>query len=41
MPHRPVYDFGSLIVPARAVGGDFYDFIPGSGSIMPGYWGCF
>lgn len=22
------YDFGSLIIPARAVGGDFYDFIP-------------
>jgi sigma-B regulation protein RsbU (phosphoserine phosphatase) len=27
MPHRPGYDFGSLITPARAVGGDFYDFI--------------
>jgi sigma-B regulation protein RsbU (phosphoserine phosphatase) len=27
MPHRLGYDFGSLITPARAVGGDFYDFI--------------
>ncbi|GAI63259.1 unnamed protein product, partial [marine sediment metagenome] len=27
-PRRPGYDFGSLIVPARVVGGDFYDFIP-------------
>jgi serine phosphatase RsbU (regulator of sigma subunit) len=25
-PHVPGYDFGSLIIPARAVGGDFYDF---------------
>lgn len=27
MPRRAGYDFGSLIAPARAVGGDFYDFI--------------
>ena len=27
-PIYPGYDIGSLIVPARAVGGDFYDFIP-------------
>jgi serine phosphatase RsbU (regulator of sigma subunit) len=27
VPHRHHYDFGSLIAPARAVGGDFYDFI--------------
>lgn len=27
MPRRSGYDFGSLINPARAVGGDFYDFI--------------
>jgi len=27
-PERKGYDIGSLIVPARAVGGDFYDFIP-------------
>jgi sigma-B regulation protein RsbU (phosphoserine phosphatase) len=27
-PSFPGYDFGSLIKPARAVGGDFYDFIP-------------
>ena len=27
-PSHPGYDFGSLIIPARAVGGDFYDFIP-------------
>jgi sigma-B regulation protein RsbU (phosphoserine phosphatase) len=27
MPHHIAYDFGSLIKPARAVGGDFYDFI--------------
>ena len=27
MPRRLGYDFGSLITPARAVGGDFYDFI--------------
>jgi sigma-B regulation protein RsbU (phosphoserine phosphatase) len=27
-PKHPGYDFGSLIIPARAVGGDFYDFIP-------------
>jgi len=27
-PTHSGYDFGSLIIPARAVGGDFYDFIP-------------
>ncbi len=27
-PKYPGYDIGSMIVPARAVGGDFYDFIP-------------
>lgn len=27
MPHHAGYDFGSLIIPARAVGGDFYNFI--------------
>jgi serine phosphatase RsbU (regulator of sigma subunit) len=27
-PRYPGYDIGSLIMPARAVGGDFYDFIP-------------
>ncbi len=27
-PNRPGYDFGSLIISARAVSGDFYDFIP-------------
>jgi serine phosphatase RsbU (regulator of sigma subunit) len=27
-PKHPGYDVGSLIIPARAVGGDFYDFIP-------------
>jgi serine phosphatase RsbU (regulator of sigma subunit) len=28
LPRHVGYDFGALIVPARAVGGDFYDFIP-------------
>ena len=28
LPVTPGYDFGSLVIPARAVGGDFYDFIP-------------
>ena len=28
LPAFPGYDFGSLIIPARAVGGDFYDVIP-------------
>jgi len=27
LPRHPGYDFGTLIIPARAVGGDFYDFI--------------
>jgi len=28
LPKYAGYDLGSLIIPARAVGGDFYDFIP-------------
>jgi serine phosphatase RsbU (regulator of sigma subunit) len=28
LPQQANYDFGALIIPARAVGGDFYDFIP-------------
>ena len=28
MPDHAQYDFGACIIPARAVGGDFYDFIP-------------
>jgi serine phosphatase RsbU (regulator of sigma subunit) len=28
LPHKAGYQFGSLILPSRAVGGDFYDFIP-------------
>ncbi len=28
LPKYSGYDLGSLIIPARAVGGDFYDFIP-------------
>jgi sigma-B regulation protein RsbU (phosphoserine phosphatase) len=28
VPHLAGYDFGVLMIPARAVGGDFYDFIP-------------
>ena len=27
VPKRTGYDFGALVIPARAVGGDFYDFI--------------
>lgn len=27
LPRYPGYEFGSLMMPARAVGGDFYDFI--------------
>jgi sigma-B regulation protein RsbU (phosphoserine phosphatase) len=27
LPHLPGYDFGARMVPARAVGGDFYDLI--------------
>lgn len=34
LPELPGYDFGALIAPAQAVGGDLYDFIPlGSGSL--------
>ena len=28
LPQHPGWEFGSLIIPARGVGGDFYDFIP-------------
>ena len=28
LPRYLGYDFGSLVIPARAVGGDFFDFIP-------------
>lgn len=28
LPSTPGYDFGALIIPARTVCGDFYDFIP-------------
>jgi serine phosphatase RsbU (regulator of sigma subunit) len=28
MPEIPGYSLGALMVPARAVGGDFYDFVP-------------
>lgn len=28
LPAHPDYEVGSLIIPAQAVGGDFYDFIP-------------
>ena len=28
MPEHPAFDFGALMVPAHAVGGDFYDLIP-------------
>jgi sigma-B regulation protein RsbU (phosphoserine phosphatase) len=28
LPSLTHYDFGALMIPARAVGGDFYDFIP-------------
>jgi sigma-B regulation protein RsbU (phosphoserine phosphatase) len=28
LPQLTGYDFGAMMVPARAVGGDFYDFIP-------------
>jgi phosphoserine phosphatase RsbU/P len=28
LPGYPGYDFGALMVPARSVGGDFYEFIP-------------
>jgi sigma-B regulation protein RsbU (phosphoserine phosphatase) len=34
LPRLAGYDFGALISPARAVGGDFYDFIPLGGSRM-------
>ena len=34
LPRLPGYDFGALIMPARSVGGDLYDFIPlGKGRI--------
>jgi sigma-B regulation protein RsbU (phosphoserine phosphatase) len=28
LPSQPGYDFGALLMPARAVGGDLFDFIP-------------
>ena len=28
LPHLPGFDFGARMMPARAVGGDFFDFIP-------------
>lgn len=28
VPHRDGYEFGACMVPAKSVGGDFYDFIP-------------
>ena len=28
LPAHPGYDFAGLMIPAKAVGGDFYDFIP-------------
>ncbi|UCD98818.1 MAG: SpoIIE family protein phosphatase [Chloroflexota bacterium] len=28
LPSLPGYDFGAVMIPARAVGGDFYDIIP-------------
>lgn len=28
VPNFPGFDFGALMIPARLVGGDFYDFIP-------------
>jgi phosphoserine phosphatase RsbU/P len=35
MPSFPGYSLGALMYPARAVGGDFYDFIP----LKDGKWG--
>jgi len=34
LPHLPGFDFGARMVPARAVGGDFFDFIPLSESTL-------
>ena len=34
LPHLPGFDFGARMVPARAVGGDFFDFIPLSDSSL-------
>jgi serine phosphatase RsbU (regulator of sigma subunit) len=28
LPNLEGFDFGAAIMPARAVGGDFYDFFP-------------
>jgi len=28
LPHLPGFDFGAQMMPARAVGGDFFDFVP-------------
>jgi len=35
VPKPPGYDLGALMVPARMVGGDFYDFVP----LSEGRWG--
>ena len=34
LPLHPGYDFGALMVPARMVGGDFYEFIPHSDQLL-------
>src|SRR6185369_6950135 len=34
LPHLPGFDFGARMTPARAVGGDFFDFIPLSESTL-------
>ena len=34
VPHLPGFDFGARMMPARAVGGDFFDFIPISESTL-------
>ena len=34
LPRLPGFDFGARMMPARAVGGDFFDFIPLSGSAL-------
>ena len=34
LPHLPGFDFGARMMPARAVGGDFFDFIPLSESTL-------
>jgi serine phosphatase RsbU (regulator of sigma subunit) len=34
LPHLPGFDFGARMIPARAVGGDFFDFIPLGGNSL-------